>query len=89
MIDRRSRRWCVVDLVTDHTSGKLRETLVWSNVGKLACLWAFVYRVLHGSDTESLWAIVMGILTAHEIVSRYLSNRLGLAQEKMASEVKA
>jgi hypothetical protein len=29
-----TRRWCLLDLVTDSTTGRLRETAVWSNIGK-------------------------------------------------------
>ena len=80
--DRRGRKWCVFDLITDHRSGKLRETLLWSNLGKLAALCAFAYRVRAGTDSEWLWAIVMGVLTAHELASRYLSQRLGVTPDK-------
>jgi hypothetical protein len=74
--DRRSRPWKFTDLVCDAKTGRLRETLLWSNVGKAIAAWALVYNVLHQSDTEMLWLIVMGILTAHELLSRYLSQRL-------------
>ena len=76
--DRRKRRWCLGDLVADHQTGKLRETLVWSNVGKAIAAWALVHNVLKGTDTESLWLIVLGVLTAHELASRWLAQKLGV-----------
>lgn len=74
--DRRTRAWRFSDLVCDVKSGRLRETLLWSNVGKAIAAWALVYNVVNKSDTEMLWLIVMGILTAHELLSRYLSQKL-------------
>ena len=43
-----SRKWCVMDLVVDHRTGKLRESAVWSNVGKASMTWAFIYTVMGG-----------------------------------------
>ena len=77
-VEKRGRRWCFTDLVTDHKTGKMRETLFWSNIGKGAALWGFVTKVLEGTDTDMLWFIVMGVLTAHELVSRWLSQKLGV-----------
>lgn len=75
-VDRRVRRWCFMDLVTDPHTGKLRETLLWSNLGKAAALAWFSWHCYHGTDTDWLWAIVMGVLTAHELLSRYMTSKL-------------
>lgn len=62
-----------MDLVTDPVTGRLRETLVWSNLGKCAALIAFGWEVYRERDSDWLWFIVMGVLTAHEAVSRWMS----------------
>ena len=73
--DRRKRRWCVMDLVTDHQTGKLRETSLWSNVGKLVMTWAFCYVVYKGGSSESLWLAYGSIVVVHEAASRFLNQR--------------
>ena len=69
------RKWCFLDLVTDHQTGKLRETAVWSNVGKCAMTWAFVYTVLRGNGSEWLWAAYGGIVVMHETAARFFNQR--------------
>ena len=73
--DRRKRRWCFLDLVTDHQTGKLRESAVWSNTGKACMTWAFVYTVLGGHGSEWLWLAYGGIVVAHASVERVLNKR--------------
>ena len=85
-VERRGRRWCFTDLITDHKTGKMRETLFWSNIGKAAALGGFAYKVNAGTDTDTLWAIVMGVLTAHEIASRWLSQKLGITVGSTTTE---
>mgnify|MGYP003387226886 CR=1 FL=1 len=74
-VERRKRRWCVMDLVCDPVSGKLKETLVWSNAGKASALGWFSWKCYHGIDTEWLWLIVMTILTAHAAFSQFIMSR--------------
>ena len=45
-----ARRWCVMDLVVDHKTGKLRESAVWSNVGQRC---EHLRRILHLGKTET------------------------------------
>ena len=66
------RKWCFMDLVTDHQTGKLRESSVWSNVGKGAVLWAYVGNVSAGSF-EMMTLVMGGLLCGHEAVSRVLN----------------
>lgn len=72
-----SRKWCLMDLVTDHQTGKLRETAVWSNIGKAAMTWAFVYTVFYakGTFSELLWVAYGSIVVAHELSARYFNQR--------------
>ena len=76
-VDRRRRRWCVMDMVTDPVSGRLRETLVFSVLGKTSALCAFVWEVAQGVDSEWLWLIVMGVLTSHAAFSQFVVNKAG------------
>lgn len=70
-----TRKWCVMDLVVDHRTGKLRESAVWSNVGKASMTWAFVYTVVQGHGSEWLWLTFGGIVVAHASVERLLNQK--------------
>jgi len=70
-----TRKWCVTDLVVDHRTGKLRESAVWSNVGKASMTWAFVYTVLGGHGSEWLWIAYGGLVVAHASVERVLNQK--------------
>ena len=70
-----TRKWCVMDLVVDHRTGKLRESAVWSNVGKACMTWAFVYTVLGRHGSEWLWIAYGGIVVAHASVERVLNQK--------------
>lgn len=70
-----ARRWCVMDLVVDHKTGKLRESAVWSNVGKAAMTWAFIHTVMGGHGSEWLWIAYGGIVVAHASVERVLNQK--------------
>lgn len=69
------RLWCLMDLVTDPKTGKLRETLVWSNLGKLAALSWFCVDCYKGTDTEFQWLTVMGVLTCHAAFSQFIMSK--------------
>lgn len=64
-----------MDLVTDATTGRLRETAVWSNVGKACMTWAFCHTIFKGSATEWLWIAYGGIVVAHEGMARFFNQR--------------
>lgn len=72
-----ARLWCFRDLFVDHQTGKLRETAVWSNVGKATMTWAFIYTVYSGKGTfsELLWVAYGSIVVAHELTSRYFNQK--------------
>jgi hypothetical protein len=67
--------WRFSDLVTDHKSGLLRETSVWSNIGKAAMTVAFLYVVYKGDSSQWLWLAYGGVVVAHESVSRILNQK--------------
>lgn len=69
------RRWCFMDLVVDHQNGKLRETAVWSNVGKAVMTWGFVYTLLQGKGSEWLWVAYGAIVVAHETAARVMNQK--------------
>ena len=82
--DRRARRWCFTDLVTDARTGRLRETLMWSNVGKLVMTWAFVHVIWKGGSSEFLWLTYGSIVILHEAASRLINQR----QQRIDAEAK-
>ena len=77
--ERRVRRWCVTDLVCDPYSGKLKETLLWSNAGKASALFWFSWKCYNDTDTADLWLIVMVVLTAHAMFSQFIMTKFGVA----------
>jgi hypothetical protein len=70
-----TRRWCLMDLVVDHQTGKLRESALWSNVGKASMTAAFLWTVWKGHNSEWLWIAYGGIVIAHASVERVLNQR--------------
>jgi drug/metabolite transporter superfamily protein YnfA len=70
-----TRQWRITDLVVDHRTGKLRESAVWSNIGKASMTWAFVHTVASGHSSEWLWIAYGGIVVAHASVERVLGQR--------------
>tara|TARA_R110000868_G_scaffold134964_2_gene347262 strand:- start:853 stop:1122 length:270 start_codon:yes stop_codon:yes gene_type:complete len=75
IVEKRQRRWCFLDLVADHRTGKLRETAVWSNIGKLTMTWAFIYTIWKGGSSEFLWLAYGGVVVAHESAARFFNQR--------------
>jgi hypothetical protein len=75
--EQRKANWKIRDLVTDHKTGKLRETALWSNVGKAAMKWAFIYTVYQqkANFNELLWLAYGSIVVAHELTSRYFNQK--------------
>ena len=78
------RKWCFMDLVVDHQTGKLRESAVWSNIGKAVMTWGFVYTVWTGHSSEWLWVAYGGIVVSAEVVARVLNQK----QQKIDVESK-
>lgn len=70
-----NRRWCVMDLIVDHQTGKLRETALWSNVGKACMTWAFCYVVYKGGSSEALWLAYGSIVVIHEAAARFFNQK--------------
>ena len=68
-------KWHISDLFVDHHSGLLRETSVWSNIGKAAMTLAFLYVVYKGQSSQWLWIAYGGVVVAHESVSRILNQK--------------
>lgn len=69
--------WQLRDLFVDHATGKVRESKVWSNIGKAAMTWAFVYTIwlAKGNFNETLWLAYGAIMCGHETATRMLNLR--------------
>lgn len=67
--------WHFRDLFTDEVSGRLRESKVWSNVGKGTMTWGFVYAILRGGNSEWLWTAYGSIVVLHELMGKFLNQR--------------
>ena len=74
-----TNQWHWRDLVTDHQTGKLRETMIWSNIGKAAMTFAFVVVTWRGAGTEWLWLTYGAVVVLHELGSRHYNQ----AQQKI------
>ena len=59
--------WKVMDLFTNHQTGKLRETLIWANAGKAALLFMYL-KYVNATNYETMTSVMAGILIAHEVV---------------------
>lgn len=70
-----TRQWALRDLFVDHQTGKLRETALWSNIGKAAMTWAFVYTIYAKQSTEWLWVAYGSIVVIHEGAARYFNQK--------------
>ena len=75
-------QWHWRDLVIDHHTGKLRETSVWSNIGKAAMTAGFLYTVFTGHGSEWLWATYGGVVVLHEVAARVMNQK----QQKIDKE---
>ena len=60
------RKWHVMDLVTNHQTGKLRETALFSVLAKASILYEYV-RYVDERSFETMTAVVAGIFIAHEV----------------------
>ena len=67
--------WHLRDLFVDHATGRLRESKLWSNVGKAAMTWAFCYAVYKGQNTDWLWTAYGVPVLGHEFVTRMLNQK--------------
>ena len=74
--------WHIRDLVTDERTGRLRETKLWSNIGKAVMTFAFVLVTVRGAGTEWLWLTYGGVVVLHELGSRHYNQ----AQQKIDKE---
>ena len=74
--------WHLRDLVTDERTGRLRETKLWSNIGKAAMTIAFAIVVYRGAGTEWLWLTYGGVVVLHELGSKALNQQ----QQKLDKE---
>lgn len=69
------KQWHLRDLFTDERSGKLRETKVWSNIGKAVMTFAFVVVTWRGAGTEWLWLTYGMVVVLHELGSKMLNQK--------------
>ena len=69
-----TRKWCFMDLITDHVTGKMRETLVGSVAFKISALVAYS-RFVSADNFELMTLTAGGIFLAHEGFSRIMNHR--------------
>ncbi len=67
--------WHIRDLFVDHNTGRIRESKVWSNVGKAAMTVAFCWVIYKGGSSEWLWITYGTIVCGHEIATRIMNQR--------------
>ena len=67
--------WHWRDLFVDHQTGKLRETAVWSNIGKAAMTFGFLLTIWRGASSEWLWASFGGVVVLHEVAARVMNQK--------------
>jgi hypothetical protein len=67
--------WHWHDLIVDHQTGRLRETAVWSNIGKLAMTGWFLHEVWTGTLTEWFVAAYGAVVIMHEVAARVLNQQ--------------
>ena len=79
-------KWKWSDLVTDHQTGRLRESSVWSSIGKAAMTWGFIYAVYHGNSAEFLWLTYGGVVVGAEIGARILNQKQQVLNDKLESK---
>lgn len=71
----KQRQWHLRDLVTDDQTGRLRETKLWSNIGKAAMTIAFARATWAGAGTEWLWLTYGSVVVLHELGAKWLNQR--------------
>ena len=74
--------WHLRDLVTDERTGRLRETKLWSNIGKALMSVAFIVVTMRGAGTEWLWLTYGGVVVLHELGSKFMNQ----SQQKLDKE---
>jgi hypothetical protein len=63
------------DLIVDHTTDKIREAKVWSNVCKASMTFGFIWVILHNGGSEWLWLAYSAPLLGHEAGTRMLNQK--------------
>jgi hypothetical protein len=67
--------WKWRDLFTDHKTGKLRETAIWSNIGKATLTYGLCHQIKTGTLTEWFVAAYGAVVIMHEVAARVLNQR--------------
>jgi hypothetical protein len=67
--------WHWHDLVLDHQTGKIRETAVWSNIGKATMTFGFIFETCSGTLTEWFVAAYGGVVVMHEVAARVMNQK--------------
>lgn len=81
--EKRKRLWCVMDLVTDHVTGKLRESACWSNVGKAGVMGAYI-KFVNATNFELFTLTIAAVIIGHDVGNRLL-NQKQLRDDKTTS----
>lgn len=72
----------LADLVTDHDTGRLSHTRLWSNVAYAAATFLFVYSGVKGTLPSEVWFIYLGCVGGFTAYSKLLSLKYQSAKDK-------
>ena len=86
-MEKRRRRWCLMDLVTDPISGRLAETKIWSNAGKALMCWVMWHETVEGTITEPLLLWFAAAVLGHEAITRFMNIKREQGQQPVPGTV--
>ena len=80
------KEWHLRDLVTDHQTGKLRETAIWSNIGKATLTYGLCHQIKTGTLTEWFVAAYGAVVIMHEVAERVLNQKQQVLDKQGATD---
>jgi len=69
-----------IDLITDCATGQLSHTKLWTNIAYCATTMSFVHITVTSGFNEWLWIIYLGVVGGHNIASKLISMKYGVAK---------
>lgn len=85
-LEKRVRKWCFMDLVTDPTTGRLAESKLWSNGGKAGVLF-FYCKFVSATNFETMTLVMLGALIGHAVVATNMSIKREASQQPQSGTV--
>ena len=72
--ERRQKTWRFSDLFTDSTTGRMRESMIWSMAAKGSILWAYI-KFVSALNFETMTFVMAAALLGHELGARFMNQR--------------